>query len=102
ENVAPDQQPPRQGAPSAGRCARGSTPSDGSSPNTVPRRSGWMRRLFGACWRHPLVLVLALGAAGTAVGLEALVPLLTRQAVDGAIAGSTAELPWIIGGLIGL
>ncbi|WP_145743909.1 ABC transporter ATP-binding protein [Saccharopolyspora dendranthemae] len=68
------------------------------SDSENPRRSsgGWIRRLFAACRRHPVALVLALGASVTAVGLEALVPLLTKLAVDDAVARSTERLWWIV------
>ncbi|WP_461144218.1 ABC transporter ATP-binding protein [Salinifilum aidingensis] len=80
------------------------TTQDESGGPASPRRAagGWIRRLSAACWRHPAALVLALGAAGTAVGLEALVPLLTKRAVDEAVRGSTGSLPWIVGALLGL
>nr|WP_207921998.1 ABC transporter ATP-binding protein [Saccharopolyspora terrae] len=68
------------------------------SDSENPRRSsgGWIRRLFAACRRHPVALVLAMGASVTAVGLEALVPLLTKLAVDDAVARSTERLWWIV------
>ncbi|HWM57421.1 MAG TPA: ABC transporter ATP-binding protein [Pseudonocardia sp.] len=53
---------------------------------------GWIRRLTGACLRHRGVAVGALVVSVFGVGLEAVVPLLTRVAVDDAVAGSTARL----------
>ncbi|MEV0085168.1 ABC transporter ATP-binding protein [Saccharopolyspora sp. NPDC050642] len=43
-----------------------------------------------------------MGASVTAVGLEALVPLLTKLAVDDAVARSTDRLWWIVIALLGL
>ncbi|GAA4619948.1 ABC transporter ATP-binding protein [Saccharopolyspora hordei] len=43
-----------------------------------------------------------MGASVTAVGLEALVPLLTKLAVDDAVAHSTSRLWWIVIALLGL
>ena len=67
-----------------------------------PAHGGWIRRLWAVCWRHPVSVLLAIGASVTAVGLEAAVPLLTKLAVDDAVAGTTARLGWIIGALLGL
>jgi len=64
--------------------------------------AGWLRRLWGYCWRHPVVTVLAGLAAVGGVGLGALTPLLTQVAVDDATAGSTENLGWVIAGLVGL
>jgi ATP-binding cassette, subfamily B, bacterial len=72
------------------------------SGNPSPARGGWIRRLSAACWRHPIAVVLAMGASVTAVGLEALVPLLTKVAVDEAIVRSTRLLWWIVAALVGL
>ncbi|MEV6234022.1 ABC transporter ATP-binding protein [Saccharopolyspora shandongensis] len=49
-----------------------------------------------------MALTLAMGASVTAVGLEALVPLLTKLAVDDAVARSTDRLWWIVIALLGL
>ncbi|WP_460955137.1 ABC transporter ATP-binding protein [Parasphingorhabdus pacifica] len=70
--------------------------------NPAPAAGGWIRRLSAACWRHPTAVVLALGASVAAMGLEALVPLLTKLALDDAIAGSTDRLWWIVATLIAL
>ncbi|TDD43323.1 ABC transporter ATP-binding protein [Saccharopolyspora elongata] len=72
------------------------------SGNPRPTSGGWIRRLFAACRRHPVALTLAMGASVTAVGLEALVPLLTKLAVDDAVARSTDRLWWIVIALLGL
>ena len=61
-----------------------------------------MRRLWGYCWRHPVITVLAAVAALGGVGLGALTPLLTQIAVDDATAGVTTNLGWVIAGLVAL
>ncbi|MDR7301216.1 ABC transporter ATP-binding protein [Haloactinomyces albus] len=63
---------------------------------------GWLRRLAAACWRHPAAVILAMVAAVSAVGAEALIPLLSKAAIDGAVAGSTARLGWIVAAMLGL
>jgi ATP-binding cassette subfamily B protein len=80
---------------SAGRLSPEAT---GASPVT----NGWIRRLAGACWRHPAVAVCALLASTVGVGLEAASPLLTKVAVDDAVRGLTAELPPLVLALVGL
>ncbi|MFR9729544.1 ABC transporter ATP-binding protein [Saccharopolyspora sp. MS10] len=62
-------------------------------------RPGWIRRLSTACWRHPVAVSLAMGASVGAMGLEALVPLITKAAVDDAVAGVTGRLWWLAGAL---
>jgi ATP-binding cassette subfamily B protein len=46
--------------------------------------------------------LLAVGASVTAVGLEALAPLLTKVAVDDAVRGRTDQLWWVVLALLGL
>jgi ATP-binding cassette, subfamily B, bacterial len=70
-------------------------------PTATPRR-GWIRRLAADCWRHPRVTVLALLASGVGVGMEAVIPLLTRVAIDDAVAGRTGALGWLVTGLAGV
>ncbi|MCX2732199.1 ABC transporter ATP-binding protein [Saccharopolyspora sp. NFXS83] len=65
-------------------------------------RPGWIRRLAAACWRHPIAVLLAMGASVAAVGLEALVPLITKTAVDDALGGDTSRLWWLAAALAGL
>ncbi|MGH3786160.1 MAG: ABC transporter transmembrane domain-containing protein [Pseudonocardiaceae bacterium] len=64
-------------------------------------RGGWIRRLWVACWRHPRLVVAALLASGIGVGMEAATPLITRLAVDDAVAGTTERLSWLIAALVG-
>ncbi|MDQ4021737.1 MAG: ABC transporter ATP-binding protein/permease [Actinomycetota bacterium] len=69
---------------------------------TTANRRGWIRRLAAACWRHPYLSVAALVASGVGVGMEATIPLLTRLAVDDAVAGSTQRLGWLVATLAGV
>jgi ATP-binding cassette, subfamily B, bacterial len=69
---------------------------------TTANRRGWIRRLAAACWRHPYLSVAALTASGIGVGMEATIPLLTRLAVDDAVAGSTQRLGWLVAALAGV
>ena len=67
-----------------------------------PEGAGWIRRLFGYCWKHRAITLSALLAAVGGVGLGAFTPLLTRSAVDNATAGSSEGIGWIIAGLVAL
>ena len=70
-------------------------------PEQIPaKRVGWIRRLAAACWRHPKVAVAALLASGIGVGMEAITPLITRLAVDDAVAHTTARLGWLVAALV--
>ncbi|MBP2474502.1 ATP-binding cassette subfamily B protein [Crossiella equi] len=68
----------------------------------VPAGRGWVRKLSGACWTHRRTVLTALAASVVGVGLQAVAPLLLARAVDDAVAGSTAWLGWLVGGLSGL
>ena len=63
---------------------------------------GWIRRLVRASMRHRRVAITALVASGLGVSLDAIGPLLTRSAVDEAVAGSTATLLPIVVAILGL
>jgi ATP-binding cassette, subfamily B, bacterial len=63
---------------------------------------GWIRRLFRAAMRHRAVAITALVASALGVSLDAVGPLLTRSAVDQAVAGSTATLGPIVAAFLGL
>ena len=67
-----------------------------------PPPPGWIRRLIGACLRHRRVAVGALVASALGVSLESVGPLLTKVAVDDAVAGSTASLRTIVLAIAGL
>ena len=93
--------PPSTSTSTAGPASgRETTGPDRPTPGGVG--PGWLRRLWGYCWRHPVITVLAGAAAVGGVGLGALTPLLTQIAVDDATAGSTANLAWVIAGLVAL
>ncbi|GAA1233991.1 ABC transporter ATP-binding protein [Prauserella halophila] len=84
----------------------GSAESDTASSTDPPgtpgppgRRGGWVRRVAAACWRHPALVILAFGAAVLGVSVQAVSPLLIREGIDGAVAGSTANLPWLAAAL---
>src|SRR6478752_6758759 len=81
-------------------------PADPSSAAGVatgqPEGPRWLRRLFGYCWRHPVITLLAGLSAVGGVGLGALTPLLTQVAVDDATEGTTSNLWWVIAGLVAL
>ncbi|MEU6642168.1 ABC transporter ATP-binding protein [Saccharomonospora sp. NPDC046836] len=74
---------------------RARTRSDTHDPQT-----GWIRRLAAACWRHPALVVLSLGAAIVGTGLQAASPLVVRVAVDDAVVGETAQLGWLAAALV--
>ncbi|WP_380180278.1 salmochelin/enterobactin export ABC transporter IroC [Kalamiella sp. sgz302252] len=62
--------------------------------------ASWLVRLAGVCWeRKKLSLVVILASVSTIL-LAALTPLLTRQAVNDALAGDATRLPWLAGGLL--
>ncbi|MBJ3815662.1 ABC transporter ATP-binding protein [Shimwellia pseudoproteus] len=71
-----------------------------SVKKTPSPSASWMLRLASVCWeRKALSLVVLLSSVATII-LAALAPLLTRQAVNDALAGSPAKLPWFAGGLL--
>ncbi|WP_246633730.1 ABC transporter ATP-binding protein, partial [Pseudonocardia nigra] len=61
-----------------------------------PGQPGWIRKLVRACLRHRGVAAAALLASVVGVSLEAVGPLLTRVAVDDAVAGSTEVLGAVV------
>ncbi len=72
----------------------------GRTADPVATHSRWLRRLWGYCWQHRKVTLLAGIAALIGIGLGAVTPLLTRVAVDDATSGQTGSLRWVIVGLI--
>src|SRR5580765_2642348 len=60
---------------------------------------GWIRRLTVACLRHRRVAIGSVGLSVVGLSMEALVPLLSRAAVDDAVAGTTARLPALVAGM---
>jgi ATP-binding cassette subfamily B protein len=73
-----------------------------AAPPTTEPKTGWIRRLGAACWRHPWLVVLSLAAAVISVGFQAVGPLLVKVAVDDAVGGHTAQLGVLAGGLVGV
>jgi ATP-binding cassette subfamily B protein len=84
------------GEPSGARHTVVVVPAAPDAPPAGPARAGWVRRLAGACLRHRGVAVGAVLASVLGVGLEAVGPLLTRVAVDDAVAGSTEVLGVVV------
>jgi ATP-binding cassette subfamily B protein len=68
----------------------------------VPLGQGWIRRLARACWRHPKLTVAALTASGIGVGIESVTPLLTKVAVDDAVAGQTGRLVPLVAAVLAI
>ena len=68
----------------------------------MPLEQGWIRRLAGACWRHPKLTVAALTASGIGVGIESVTPLLTKVAVDDAVAGQTGRLVPLVAAVLAI
>ncbi|HEX3782950.1 MAG TPA: ABC transporter ATP-binding protein [Pseudonocardiaceae bacterium] len=58
--------------------------------------TGWIRRLFGVCWRHPALVVVVVVSSVLGTGLEAVGPLITRVGVNDAVAGKTSEIGLLI------
>ena len=71
-------------------------------PQPASAPTGWIRRLARACWRHPKLTVAALTASGVGVGIEAVTPLLTKVAVDDAVAGDTGRLVPLVAGVLAI
>ena len=70
--------------------------------STVMTKQGWVRRLTGSCTAHPALVTVCLLAAGVGTALTGVVPLLTRRAVDDAVAGRVGDLPLVVGLLAAL
>jgi ATP-binding cassette subfamily B protein len=76
--------------------------SDSSAPATGPETDpgtsdqGWLRRLFGYCWRYPRPLLLGFAGSVVAMVVAALSPLVVRQIVDEVILSRRSPLlPWL-------
>ncbi len=74
-------------------------PAPARAESSVPP-GGWLRRLWGYCWRHRLVTVAAAVSALGGIGLGALTPLFTGLAVNDATSGHTSGLPLVIVALV--
>jgi ATP-binding cassette subfamily B protein len=67
------------------------------APTPIP----WWRRLAGACGQHPGLVAGALTVSAVGTGTQAVAPLLTRVAVDGAVAANPAAVaPAVVGLLV--
>ncbi|WP_413730262.1 salmochelin/enterobactin export ABC transporter IroC [Sodalis sp. RH22] len=60
----------------------------------------WIVRLASVCWERKTLSIIVVLASVTTIILAALTPLLTRQAVNDALAGDPTGLPWLAAGLL--
>ncbi|PLE06701.1 multidrug ABC transporter ATP-binding protein [Klebsiella pneumoniae] len=67
------------------------------SPTTA---RSWIVRLARVCWERKKLSIIVVVASVSTILLAALTPLLTRQAVNDALAGNPARLPWLACGLL--
>ncbi|WP_146631561.1 ABC transporter transmembrane domain-containing protein, partial [Salmonella enterica] len=65
----------------------------------MPARA-WIVRLARVCWERKTLSIIVIVASVSTILLAALTPLITRQAVNDAIAGDTTHLPLLACGLI--
>lgn len=65
----------------------------------TPARS-WIIRLARVCWERKKLSAIVVVASVSTILLAALTPLLTRQAVNDALAGNPTHLPWLACGLL--
>lgn len=65
----------------------------------MPARS-WVARLARVCWERKKLSLIVVVASVASIVLAALTPLLTRQAVNDALAGDPTHLPWLACGLL--
>lgn len=65
----------------------------------MPARA-WIVRLARVCWERKTLSSIVIVASVSTILLAALTPLITRQAVNDAIAGDTARLPLLACGLL--
>lgn len=65
----------------------------------IPARA-WIVRLAHVCWERKKLSTIVIVASVSTILLAALTPLLTRQAVNDAMAGEPTRLPWLACGLL--
>ncbi|EDS5068890.1 ABC transporter ATP-binding protein [Salmonella enterica] len=65
----------------------------------MPARA-WIVRLAHVCWERKTLSIIVIVASVSTILLAALTPLITRQAVNDAIAGDTTRLPLLACGLL--
>ena len=63
--------------------------------HTPTPAQSWIVRLARVCWERKKLSVIVVVASVSTILLAALTPLLTRQAVNDALAGNPARLPWL-------
>ncbi|END8704585.1 multidrug ABC transporter ATP-binding protein, partial [Escherichia coli] len=68
--------------------------------HTPTPTQSWIVRLARVCWERKKLSVIVVVASVSTILLAALTPLLTRQAVNDALAGNPARLPWLACGLL--
>ncbi|EMB0907386.1 salmochelin/enterobactin export ABC transporter IroC [Escherichia coli] len=68
--------------------------------HTPTPAQSWIVRLARVCWERKKLSVIVVVASVSTILLAALTPLLTRQAVNDALAGNPARLPWLACGLL--
>lgn len=62
--------------------------------HTPTPAQSWIVCLARVCWERKKLSVIVVVASVSTILLAALTPLLTRQAVNDALAGNPARLPW--------
>jgi ATP-binding cassette subfamily B protein len=73
-----------------------------TSTRGVEKPRGWIRRLFTACWRHPKLTIGVIACSVGATLFEGFAPLVTRVAIDDAIAGRLDRFALVVVTLLGL
>ncbi|AUG77328.1 ABC transporter [Kitasatospora sp. MMS16-BH015] len=72
-------------------------PSDRPTPTAPPEAAGWLRRLFGYCWRYRRNVLLSFGASLIGMAVTSVVPLITKVIIDDVITSHTRPLtPWAV------
>ncbi|MCP3424547.1 ABC transporter ATP-binding protein/permease [Rothia sp. AR01] len=63
---------------------------------------GWVRRLVGICCEFPKLVALIMVVSVATIAAVVAGPLLTREGINGAVAGQTSSLWWLGGGLVAI
>ncbi|QMU20232.1 ABC transporter ATP-binding protein [Gordonia rubripertincta] len=74
-------------------------PATGGTPTTSP---GWIRKLLGEAWRYRRIVIVTLTVTMIAVGVDVVMPLLAKGAIDRAtgVIDDDLALSTIITGLV--